>query len=589
MRTTYKLYLAMGLLLYMSCQKLDDLDDLNFFEVSIESINTPTELGVLTLEGRINEQNFKDIETQGFIWSTNINDVEHNSTNAQRVEAIRDDDGRFSNPINKLSANSIYYFRAYAMSIKKGEEIREVFSNNIESFTFNTQPQMLEDYSIINDQAIIKGQLAGLSNDSWITEYGFVYSATNPAPEYDKDSLILSNNMNNDNRFDALLTDLDFNTEYYVRCWAKNEMGCVFQSKNTISLPITDGWRKISSLPHPLAKAVAISDVNRAIVGLGSSKRFMGSDVFYEFNPNANEKRGEWTAVFQNFSPSNRNNCIAFSGENTFFVGTGENIPMQPSVPFLVLHQIVKLNFNPPDWTDCPAIDFPTPLASAVNFREGTNIYVGTGTKTINGIDINDTFWSLDLNTLDSGWQIKAALPVRINAVDLDKHVGRYEAISFTTADNRHFVGGGYAPSIGVLNDLWEFIPPNIVNNQMGEWEFVGFLPGTPRRAAVALIQNNRVYYGMGDSFNNGELSDWWEFSPNNTWEKRTALPLIPFVCPNTMTQVDVIGRSDAMTFTTGEIGEQRGFLGGGTVLTVNGTTVRREYLNDFWEYIPAE
>lgn len=579
MRKLKYLYLIFGILFYLSCQNEEDLITLDFFEVELKTIPSPTELGVITLCGSIrNSDEIEDIQSQGFIWSTQLEEVEGDTENAQRaaVEMIIEED--FSLVVDSLALDSLYYFRAYIEGIDEEAGTRRVYSD-IEAFSFNVGLIIFTNFTRTNDKVLVQGQTQGLESNNLVTEYGFVFSNTHLKPRLNRDIEITADGINNNNIFNDTLTNLEFNTLYYVRSWAKNAIDSVFYSENVLELQVTDGWQPVSNLPttlvrEGLAKAIAVPNGNGAIVGLGSYEDSFSSDIFYRFSLEEDDISGTWDTSIPTDIASNRNDCIAFSYDNSLFVGLGENASGNP-LRFMRKLDLSTLN----EWSDSGLDGTPDSLTSSVSFIIGNKLYVGTGSLTQNDSEMTEKFWEIDLDN-PQGWREVASLPFRKSLFSqLVDTVGRYEAISFKF-EGFHYVGGGLTTgndvvNLGVVNDLWKFIPP-IDENDMGSWEFAGFLPGSPRYLAVTLVQNNRVYYGMGDSFNNGELSDWWEYMSNGTWIERTPLP--------------AFGRSDAVTFATGEANIQRGFLGTGTVrlVNLNEPSVQRKYLSDFWEYIPA-
>lgn len=85
--------------------------------------------------------------------------------------------------------------------------------------------------------------------------------------------------------------------------------------------------------------------------------------------------------------------------------------------------------------------------------------------------------------------------------------VGRSEAISVTTGDDRVFVGLGY-DGVNRLTDLWEY------DAERNFWTKKKAFPGTARNSAVAFSVNNKVYVGLGyDGVN--YLKDFWEYDPS--------------------------------------------------------------------------
>ena len=92
--------------------------------------------------------------------------------------------------------------------------------------TFKPTLGNLQEVQVNDDNAVIK---ASVTDDGGlaITKKGFCWSTSNSEPTIDNDSVISPSTGNN---FEAVLTKLKYNTEYYVRAYAINSKGVGYSS-----------------------------------------------------------------------------------------------------------------------------------------------------------------------------------------------------------------------------------------------------------------------------------------------------------------------------------------------------------------------
>ncbi|WP_044263855.1 fibronectin type III domain-containing protein [Bacteroides timonensis] len=126
--------------------------------------------------------------------------------------------------VTGLEEGATYYISAYART-RDG-----VFYST--SITVKTQQTFkptlgnLQEVQVNDDNAIIKASVTdngGLA----ITKKGFCWSTSNSEPTIDNDSVVSSATGND---FEAVLTQLKYNTEYYVRAYAINSKGVGYSS-----------------------------------------------------------------------------------------------------------------------------------------------------------------------------------------------------------------------------------------------------------------------------------------------------------------------------------------------------------------------
>lgn len=126
--------------------------------------------------------------------------------------------------ITGLEEGATYYISAYART-RDG-----VFYST--SITVKTQQTFkptlgnLQEVQVNDDNAIIKASVTD-NGGLTITEKGFCWSTSNSEPTLDND-FVASSSTGND--FEAVLTGLKYNTEYYVRAYAINPKGVGYSS-----------------------------------------------------------------------------------------------------------------------------------------------------------------------------------------------------------------------------------------------------------------------------------------------------------------------------------------------------------------------
>lgn len=165
----------------------------------------------------LNNGSLKDA---GFVYSTSP-DPDLNSTKI----SCRSTDMHIATTATSLSANTLYYVRAYATN-EKGTAYGAT-----QSFQTSEAPQIpvvrtgtVSD--IAHDSAVVSGEIVKLGVDSGLTEYGHVWSL-------DSDPDINDNRTRNGAAsvlatYTSEMTGLSPNTTYYVRAYATNELGTAY-------------------------------------------------------------------------------------------------------------------------------------------------------------------------------------------------------------------------------------------------------------------------------------------------------------------------------------------------------------------------
>lgn len=575
------------------CRRLE-VEKLDFFEVSTKKTASvsATNVGVVTVEGGLMNTNGHPVTRCGFVWSEDLTTISQPRPDEALPELLATvpptGDGDFSAAFPAPRPQMPVYFRAFAQT-QTETGTRKVFAPQVKSFTLGEMAAMTEnDPLVLNDRVTVEGRLIGwnLLNAN-AKRHGFVYSAKNTSPRLglpDCTDLPQSNLPGVDYDFTAHINDLDFNTDYHIRCYALTDTD-TFYSNEVKKASVTDGWKRLkNNMPSFHADGVAAVHGDKAYLGLGCRESgfcFQNTltRAYLQFDPS--QDGGTWSPLAQYGSGVAPANAVSFVIRDSVFVLYGG---FQAINPDGVLYNLLLGGFwkylpNTGQWLKPPQPQtsiFPG-RASGVAFVLNNRAYVGTGfyeDPDFNDFYLND-FWEYNPNT--GKWRPVASLPVRFDGTE-HSDWGRYEAASFVLND-KAYVGGGSDGEQRNLRDFWEFVPPTN-DTDLGSWKFIGYFNGKGRIEAAAFSIGEKGYYGLGYHFAEGTepyayyLDDWWEFDPtaSEPWRQRTSF--------------QGGRRSRVLGFGIGGFG----YAGGGLVIQLDSTqTIVIEGLRpDFWQYTPA-
>ncbi len=572
------------------CRRLE-LDKLDFIEVGTKRsvLFSPTNVGIVLLEGVVEKSNGNRVSQCGFIWSTDLGLV--SKGDSKETETILSEppvggDGEFSATFSDVRQNETLYFRAFAQ-IENEHGQRRVLAPEITAFSLGDMVTFTEKVPmVVNDRIIVEGRLIGWEKQAArALTHGFIYSATNADPRLglsDCLATVQDSSASADYDFTTEIKGLDFNTDYYIRCYALTETDQFYSEVKKV--PIKDGWRPAASLLGYHVNGVGLSAGDRGYLGLGS-KQYSGNDDkaltrrLSAFDPGADawaplpDLSSGKLAVSHAVAFSLYDTLFVFSGYNEVLDGNGSVILLRYCTNYLHKYLLGTNSWVPKTFE---ATDVPGRFG-AVAFVLNGKAYVGAG-RCYDGnnqiIERND-FWEYNPDT--GKWRPVKSLPVRLKDGSQHPDWGRFDAGAFV-ANGKAYVVGGIIGSTHRLLDHWEFVPP--INDQdLGDWKFVGFFPGVSRRGAVSFSVEDRGYYGMGYHLPDPNepvgyyLDDFWEFSPTQGW-----LPRAPFQGGR---------RESGAGFGIGAYG----FAGGGLVTELDSTQTFpiQKVKADFWKYTPAK
>jgi hypothetical protein len=188
--------------------------------VSIE-IGSPKIInsGKVTIEGSIDSLGSIVVPQYGHCYSTSPDPT---ISDSRTINNNLNKDSVFTSEILGLNLNTTYYIRAYA----KLSESKIIYSNS-ETVKIPILKVSTDTFTTVNSTtANLKGTIQELGADP-ITEYGFVWSITNPNPNYGDNKLINPASPKIGAYFNNLAGLISGN-KYYFRAFATNGSSVVY-------------------------------------------------------------------------------------------------------------------------------------------------------------------------------------------------------------------------------------------------------------------------------------------------------------------------------------------------------------------------
>jgi hypothetical protein len=548
----------------------NELEELSFFTVETGAIKVQG-TGRIRLSGRILQQGDATIEKCGFIFSNNVEDVQ-NIVNVREIPlSVPAPETPFETDFTALDPGKEYFFRAFAISGDRRQY------GVVQYFALGeiVAPAFIKA-TVSNDTATVYARLSGVQTlQAAVEEHGFVYSFTNKQPDITASDCIVRNlgPANDDTLFSLKLFPLPFNTDLYVRGYAKSG-NRVFYNKQAELVKIKGGWRRRSDFgQYYLGAATTLN--GKGYVGFGMSKfapAYFQSSIdnrMYQFDTTSG-----WRAL-PAFSFQKRADAALFGIGDTLYTLSGAYIPDGQGCPPYTLLDFRKFDTKTEQWSDIVQDPPFFRRLQAMSFTLQGKAYFGHGkyfkfdATLPPDCPYRDTFLSdfWQYSPENGRWRQVASLPYRLDSLS-NQYGGRIETF-FCTDGQVAYVGSGVQSTYRPISDFWRFVPP-VHAVDTGRWEFIGYLPGEPRADAVAFCIGQKVYYGLGTSAQFRFLSDFWEYDPaSNKWRKLQPFPGTP--------------RSSAFAFAL----HGKGYMGTGNSREWTGVNVRFNILNDFWEYVP--
>lgn len=173
------------------------------------------------------------VSAYGFCWGTSPNPTTaDNKNNLGGTSTAKS----FNTTITGLTANTLYYVRAYATN-EEGTSYSDAIS-----FTTATPPTMavVRSFATTNiayNKATGKGSIDNLG-DGYVTSYGFCISKSNSSPTL-SDQVVNLGSTTTLGDFEGTIPNLQAQTKYFVRAFATNSLGTAYGSTVEFTTPIT--------------------------------------------------------------------------------------------------------------------------------------------------------------------------------------------------------------------------------------------------------------------------------------------------------------------------------------------------------------
>ena len=203
----------------------------------------------------------------GFVYSTaNQNPTIYD--NLIKVET--ESNGKYEALLQNLSYDTEYYVRAYAKNISGvtyGDKVIVCINTELPVVTTLEATDInSEDRSVVLEASVSYDGIPRYE------ERGFVYSTNNSAPTINDESVIVDGQ--NGTSFSLKLTDLSYDTIYYVRAYAKNYSGVAYGDVVTILIEM--------ELPQVVTHNVTDENKKQNVANLNGEIIYLGVPRYYE-------------------------------------------------------------------------------------------------------------------------------------------------------------------------------------------------------------------------------------------------------------------------------------------------------------------
>ena len=199
--------------------------------VTTANISNATAISV-TSGGEVTDENGYQVTARGVCWSNTPNP---DLTNAHTENGTGT--GTFVSQVEGLEVDQTYYLRAYATN-----EAGTAYGNEL-NFTTNSLGITLTTSEIVNITAISAQSGATIENTSAfeITDKGLCINTTGTPTMQD---IVISSGSGNES-FNQTITDLAYETDYFVRAFATNQAGTAYG--NELSFITLDGIPELTT------------------------------------------------------------------------------------------------------------------------------------------------------------------------------------------------------------------------------------------------------------------------------------------------------------------------------------------------------
>lgn len=266
------------------------------------------------------------VTERGVCWSTS-----HNPTVSGSHTASGTGTGDFTCDITNLTANTLYYVRAYAKNSKGtayGEEV------SFTTLAIPPDPPTVSTGSVTNITTTSATGSGNVTNDggSAVTERGICWS-TSHNPTINGQHIAAGSGTGN---FTATMTHLTVNTKYYVRAYATNSVGTSYGDEVefttlTVSLPgVTTAIVTNIGNNSATGGGNVVSDGGATVTERGICWSTSHNPTISGAHANSGTGTGSYTVNMTNLSPNTTYYVRAYA-INSQGTGYGEEVHFQTS------------------------------------------------------------------------------------------------------------------------------------------------------------------------------------------------------------------------------------------------------------------
>lgn len=327
--------LAFGM--FFSCEKQNFWNLKKLGEAGMVSVNT-NNLASISISANFIHDGHDDVKRIGFVWS-DINTMPTLSDNFSENNII---ENKISETIN-WTVNTQFYVRSYienSIGVYYSEPTKINWTGDASNLpsVVTINPNQFSFFELtINGNILLDGDLP-------ITEQGFCYSQTSASPTIANTVVV---NTSGSTSFSEFLTNLNENTTYYFRAYAKNLQGISYGNAVTIT---TKNYYYVGET-GPQGGIVFFSKTDT--IGAWNFMEAAASDVSsslpWAFNSNSistsyglGSGKDNTSNIIQQFGTSNPN-YAAFAASNYSSV-TGSNWYLPSRDELIKMKEVLFLN-----------------------------------------------------------------------------------------------------------------------------------------------------------------------------------------------------------------------------------------------------
>lgn len=477
-----------------------------------------------------------EITDRGFYLSVKPNPSKNDSVYHainQTIDPLMDD--TFSFHVKNLYPDTKYYVLAFA------ENKFGIYPSKVDSFqTTDGKPRVstVARDSIGFTNAFLSAQLIS-EGDSAITAFGFCWGIMEN-PTIENDTIICQEK---DGKYSGELQNLEAHKQYYARAYATNCFGTMYSEE---SISITT----LSELPAIQTHLIPPDSVRNGIAIVGGELQNIGmspvtaigicwsttnknpaitGDHTVEVPLENMDENGHFTLTIDNIRGDLTYYVRAFAINGSSSPGYGEvqSFKTPPifsdkkiyegakrtfSTCFTLNNQayvvggdigngcsdeLLGYNVEKNEWI--PLTSFLEGYAQMTACTNGSLAYVMGGTDKLFKISEN----CLTYNPADNTWS-----PIK----SLDQKDARFDAVSFSYKDSVYLLGG-VVNQKGISKEIWRY---DITHD---DWKMVIDSFPIAQRRGIALVADNKVYAGLGETLGStfgkgfwmsaGSLTEW--------------------------------------------------------------------------------